>query len=226
MSIKKNVTVSCPSCGKKSEFTVWDSINTAVDPDMEAKVRDRSAFLFHCSECGEETYFDYGFLYHNMTSKLMIQYADTDEAAEEFVNSLNESFNTEMFKDLANNDYTVRVVRSRNRLIEKLLIFDKGLDDRMIEIYKFIVLLRYQQDKEECEDPEMYFFSDDKGKMAIFIYEAGEFICSSQFSEEVYNDLSLKYADKLPEFHKGEMFVDENWAYNFLTGNVDENEQQ
>ena len=221
MSMKKNVTVCCPECKKESEFTVWDSINTSVDPDMEAKVRDRSAFLFHCPECGSETYLDYGFLYHNMDRKLMIQYADSDETADEFVHALEESYNTDMFRDLMENDYTVRVVRARDRLLEKLLIFDKGLDDRLVEIYKFIVLLRYQQDREECDDPVMYFYSDDKGKMAIFIYEAGEYICSSQFSEEVYNDLALKYADKLPEFHKGEMMVDENWAYSFLTGNVD-----
>ena len=224
MSMKKNVTVCCPECKKESEFTVWDSINTSIDPDMEAKVRDRSAFLFHCPECGGETYLDYGFLYHNMETKLMIQYADSDETAEEFINALEESYNTEMFRDLMQNDYTVRVVRSRDRLLEKLLIFDKGLDDRLVEIYKFIVLLRYQKDRKEYDAPVLYFYSDNSGKMAVFIYESGEYICSSQFSEEVYNDLSLKYADKLPEFHKGEMLVDENWAYNFLTGNVDADE--
>ncbi len=224
MSLKKTVTVKCPSCNKESEFTMWNSINTTVDPEMEARIRDKSAFLFRCPECGEETLFDYGFLYHNMDTKLMIQYAESDEQAEEFINALNESYNSEMLKDLANNDYIVRVVRSRNRLHEKLLIFDKGLDDRLIEIYKFIVLLRYKQDRKEYEAPEMFFYSDDKGKMAIFIYESGNYICSSHFSEEVYNDLMLKYADKLPEFRKGEMIVDENWAYNFLTGNVNEDE--
>lgn len=221
MSKNRTVTVCCPECKKESEFTVWDSINTSIDPDMEAKVRDRSAFLFHCPDCGGETYLDYSFLYHNMDKKLMIQYADTDEAAAEFIGALEESWSTDIFSSLKDNDYTIRVTRSRDRLLEKLLIFDKGLDDRLIEIYKFIVMLRYRQDRKECNDPVLFFYSDDSGKMAVFIYEDGEYICSSQFSDEVYNDLSLKYADKLPEFHKGVMLADENWAYNFLTGNVD-----
>ncbi len=222
MSMKRTENVKCPHCGKTSEFTVWDSINTDIDPDMEKAVRDRSAFLFHCPECGDETYFDYGFLYHNMTSKIMIQYADSDEMAEEFLDAIKESENMEMLEDIVNNDYTVRVVRSRNRLIEKLMIFDAGLDDRIIEIYKFMVLLKYQKEKEECEDPELYFYCGDDGKKAVFIYESGEYICSSGLDDGLYKELAERYGNMLPEMQKGEMFIDENWAYSFLTGNVEE----
>ena len=44
--------ITCPKCGKKTSFLVWDSINTMKDPEMKEKVRNDEAFRFHCPECG------------------------------------------------------------------------------------------------------------------------------------------------------------------------------
>ncbi len=32
----------CPDCGKSAPFTVWDSINTALNPELKQEVLDRS----------------------------------------------------------------------------------------------------------------------------------------------------------------------------------------
>lgn len=37
-------TIICPKCGQESEFTIWRSINTMLDPEMKKVVRDKSAF--------------------------------------------------------------------------------------------------------------------------------------------------------------------------------------
>lgn len=64
MSMHDTITITCPECGKDAEFRIWKSINTKIDPEMKAAVRDRSAFLFTCPNCGAKHYVDYGFLYH------------------------------------------------------------------------------------------------------------------------------------------------------------------
>ena len=39
--------ITCPKCGKKHSFSVWDSINVMEHPDMREKVRNDEAFVFN-----------------------------------------------------------------------------------------------------------------------------------------------------------------------------------
>lgn len=83
MSISQPITITCPKCHTESEYVMWESINTMLDPEMKSAVRDGSAFLFTCPECGAKTNVDYGFLYHQMEDRIMIHYASSDENAKE-----------------------------------------------------------------------------------------------------------------------------------------------
>ena len=85
MSSHREINVTCPQCHKENSCVIWSSINTALDPEMKKAVRDRSAFQFICPDCGARTTLVYGFLYHQMEDHIMIQYAASDEAAEEEV---------------------------------------------------------------------------------------------------------------------------------------------
>ena len=78
--------ITCPKCGKKTSFLVWDSINTMKDPEMKEKVRNDEAFRFHCPECGASALLNYNFLYHQQEDKVLIYVsADGDEAGEQGV---------------------------------------------------------------------------------------------------------------------------------------------
>ena len=46
--------VTCPSCHHEGDFELWDSINTALDPEMKEKVLNKSIFLYTCPSCGEK----------------------------------------------------------------------------------------------------------------------------------------------------------------------------
>ena len=65
MQDRQETGIICPNCGKESTFEMWISVNTQQHPEMKQAVRDRSAFVFKCPECGVETPVDYGFLYHD-----------------------------------------------------------------------------------------------------------------------------------------------------------------
>lgn len=51
MSKHMKEQITCPECGKKSDFLIWESINTTLDPEMKQAVRDGSAFMFKCPHC-------------------------------------------------------------------------------------------------------------------------------------------------------------------------------
>ncbi|MDD6708201.1 CpXC domain-containing protein [Eubacterium pyruvativorans] len=82
MSRSKEVMLTCPECKQDSSFTIWESINTTLDPEMKQAVLDKSAFLFECPKCHKKTNEDYGFLYHQKEDNIMIHYANSDEDAE------------------------------------------------------------------------------------------------------------------------------------------------
>ena len=48
--------VTCPSCHHEGDFELWDSINTALDPEMKEKVLNQSIFLYTCPSCGAVSY--------------------------------------------------------------------------------------------------------------------------------------------------------------------------
>mgnify|MGYP001754293227 CR=1 FL=1 len=49
MSQSQMQEITCPKCGKKQFFRVWDSINTMEDPPLKEAVRNDEAFSFPVS---------------------------------------------------------------------------------------------------------------------------------------------------------------------------------
>lgn len=107
--------ITCPKCGKKTSFLVWDSINTMKDPEMKEKVRNDEAFRFHCPECGASALLNYNFLYHQQEDKVLIYVSADGEDASEMAQILDQRGN-------AFDGYRKRIVRSYNAFKEKLLI--------------------------------------------------------------------------------------------------------
>ena len=61
--------VTCPSCHHEGDFELWDSINTALDPEMKEKVLNQSIFLYTCPSCGETFRLNYSTLYHQIGNR-------------------------------------------------------------------------------------------------------------------------------------------------------------
>lgn len=210
MSKNHKTNIKCPKCGTVSSFTIWDSINTKIDPEMKDAVLNRSAFLFTCPNCGAKTYTNYSFLYHQMEDQIMIQLALTDKEAED-VNKLIHDDASDMIKTFKEDDYLLRIVRSQEELIEKIRIFDAGLDDRIIEIFKVYVFQLVQENNPGANEILLYFFALD-GKNYIQVFVNGQPSGSSEISDELYNQLDENYADELSPLRKDEPFINREWA--------------
>jgi len=216
MSSSRTVSITCPSCNADSDFLIWESINTMLDPEMKSAVRDRSAFLFTCPKCGAKTHIDYGFLYHQMEDRIIIHYANSDENAREIYDLVTGKSMPDMMKDMFSDDYLTRIVRSQNQLREKLAIFDSGLDDRIIEIFKIFLLARFQEDHPENSGKiELLYFFDD-GKHMIQVMDGDEPAGVAELPSDFYEELKNKFAPHLPDIRKAEPFIDRQWAIKTL----------
>lgn len=119
---------SCSSCHKETEITVRQSINTALDPELKAKVRDGSLFVWECPYCGARNLAKYETLYHDPDSKFMVWLLPGESRPPKAVE--------DAVKELEG--YTLRLVREPGDLMEKVNIHDAGLEDSVMEMCKWV----------------------------------------------------------------------------------------
>lgn len=134
MSQREFTTVTCPQCGHSQEFLVWPSLNVSLDPDEKPRLLSGALHRFTCEQCAAQTEVSFPLLYHDMDRKLMIHYLQEGETPEEHTEGIMGSL-----LGMMGESYTFRYVHSRNEMIEKILIFDAGLDDRVVELFKFLL---------------------------------------------------------------------------------------
>jgi RNA polymerase subunit RPABC4/transcription elongation factor Spt4 len=51
MSSFRNIKITCPACNTEGSYTVWDSVNVDLDPELKVKVMDGSLFTWICPNC-------------------------------------------------------------------------------------------------------------------------------------------------------------------------------
>ena len=51
---------------KTGTFTLWDSVNNVLNPELEEQLLKNTFALFSCPHCGGQNYVAYDFLYHDM----------------------------------------------------------------------------------------------------------------------------------------------------------------
>lgn len=131
MSQSSTLSVTCPKCGQAQAFTSWHSINVLLNPEKKAELKNGSLTRFTCTQCNHQTELNYPILYHDPKQKFMIWMKGDGEEDESAWSDL-------LVGDFLN-EYRLRLVNTRNQLIEKSHVFDHGLDDRLLELFKVVV---------------------------------------------------------------------------------------
>ena len=105
----------------------------------------------------------------------------------------------------------LRVVTDMEAFVEKVQIFEAGYDDRVIELMKYILAPKEEEDIQfNCD--QMVFTKVGENNYHFMFIRGTEAVASLQFSKELYNSLQLEYGRKFTETHS----VDESWVYQFI----------
>lgn len=159
MSTPHETTVTCQGCNATQSFTVWQSLNVTLDCDAKQRLLTGELTRFTCQKCGWSGPVIYPFLYHDMEKRLMVWlWTDAGEP------DLKDVPPAALMKD-----YRLRLVASRNQLVEKILIFDDDLDDRVIEFLKLILHAQASEGNHPLEG-ELFFAglgTDSDGKESV-----------------------------------------------------------
>ena len=139
--------VSCKNCKKQTEVELRQSINVALDPELKARVKDGSLFVWECPYCGQRNLALYQTLYHDPDAKLMVWLLPGQAQPPKAV--------ADAVKELEG--YTLRIVREVGDLIEKVNLHDAGLDDTVLEMCKWVMRRELADKNPDAADAKLRF---------------------------------------------------------------------
>ena len=196
MSLTAKANGVCSKCGQTTEITVYKSINTADNPELKEKVKNGSLFLWECPHCGTVNLARYETLYHDPQKKLMLWLVPDGKISETQMQAI-----TNHTKAMGG--YTLRLVRDMGELMEKVLIFDAGLDDAVIELCKWVTKremtsnagketkLEEKQNNDEISAATFHFYKvegEGDGRAIIMSYASKGQMVGMKIGWNVYED--------------------------------------
>ena len=220
MSIVRQALARCSRCAHEHEITIYKSINTAEDADMEARVLNGSLFMWTCPDCGCKNLVSYECLYHDPARKRMLWLLPRDKA---------DTVEMEAIARHARSlgGYTLRICPDLGSLIEKILILNAGLNDVAIEVCKYVIHGEWAQQSQSdaqaqgadvqapaaapAADAPLHFHHLEQDQL-VFSYPANGQIASLTLGKNVYED-ALGILSRNPSLQPGEGFqrVDADW---------------
>ena len=182
----------CPTCGTAFDVQRHDLVNVKENPELKASVLNGDVFLQECPRCGRR---------HLVGGPLV--YLDPDEGVLVMLSD----------KPLTLADtggYTARLVSRAGDLVEKVKIFDAGLDDRAIEMCKYVT-------KQEAGKPGMdlkFLRLDGADNELVFTYPAAGQMELLAVGFNVYEDCRgiIARNPQVDDKTKGLVRVDEAWV--------------
>lgn len=197
--------ISCNKC--KEDFEV--DLNTA----FFAQKKDRDQIMSQdfaqvtCPSCDHEFILNYRFVYTDSKRKFMVV---NDPNFVERRNQLAFKSSLRLLDRLRKEEiagFTIRMCKEIDETREKIMIFEAGLDDKVIELMKFVLT---QTSDFDNKDLEGIYYQEGKKFLLKFATKTMEM----DFVEELYESLEGKYQVYFEE--NIAQSIDKDWAVNFM----------
>ena len=176
MSINSKQSVKCPRCGHLQEMTVWSSVTADDSPDLKQELLKRSINIFVCEDCGQQALVPVPLLYHDRSAGLMISFTPCGDKVQKqklFLQIKRASKESGELKEYES--CNLRFVTEYDELLEKILIFDNGLHDKVLELIKVLILAQEPESAEyrtalfgKRTDDKIEFLIKDSRDMSLF----------------------------------------------------------
>lgn len=143
MSKTRDVVYHCPYCGKPFDVQVYESIDAHQDQDLRDRAVSGDLFRLSCPHC-----------YHEFMVQYPLVYIDTDH---KFVLWLSEEAPSQelltITKPLLEKGFRLRRCETLSEFVEKIQIFEDGMDDIMVELARYDCFIEFINNKKgEVED--------------------------------------------------------------------------
>ena len=143
MSVSQVIRLTCPHCHKTAEDTIYTQIDAQKDKAIARQVTNGQLFWQICPHCGQRIPLSYGCIYENHEKQFMVSLVPgiRQETAREAA----EELKLRILDDAQAARWRLRLVPDANALVEKVRLFERGRDDRLMELCKYHVWLDVRQ---------------------------------------------------------------------------------
>ncbi len=190
--------VTCPSCQRDGEFKRYETINITQAPALREEIMNRNIFTYICPHCGEKIVVSYDCVYLDTENKHCIALIASDIPHN--------------IEGVSVKEYTVRIVHSVNDFIEKIALFEDGIDDRVCELCKLFLGESYEE-QNNAELLAAYYSGRDTENDNLHFFligdEAGN--CETTLSMQSYRNI-LEIFENSRFDNKSETEIDSDWA--------------
>lgn len=218
--IQKQRTM-CPKCGKIIEFGVWDSIEIPYDEEQKQKVLDNTFFRVLCEDCKIMFPVAYPCVYNDLEQRYLIWIAPKmDEKEQKDIAAHNFKLKNDDVVRLAQKAYRFRIVRNSNELREKIIIFDEGLDDRIVEVMKLVYIPAIRKNiGEDSKITGLYFDKrPDNGEYQWVVLIENKNPMFGKIDMSVYEDMKAKTIETAEaRTAEGLVQINAKWAVELMT---------
>ena len=204
-TIKEKDSFVCSYCRYPQSCEIIPVVSLSDTPELKEKIMDGTFFDQVCEKCGkaETVLHDLAYIDEENKLCLIMRLDEEEEAGEE----------EEVYLDLG---YTVRTVRSYEQLVEKIMIRDYQMDDRLVELMKAASYMILKQ-AHKIDADEIFFSVDDDGPYFVFFQKGGKQGGGRlPFMKGMYEDMEERFAKKADIFFKSETEIDFAWAAEFF----------
>lgn len=219
MSLNTQEKVRCPKCGAINDITLWQSVTADDSADLKEDLLGGRLNVLCCTECRARALVPTPLLYRDDKSKLLISLcptSDPEEAKKNFDTVRESSRRSGELDELVG--YRLRFVSDYNALMEKLLIFDSGLDDKTVEIIKLMVLM---QEPDKMKNRSALFgrkFEDGAIEIMVQSTDDGS-VFTSKTPGESYNLIHRELLNSgIKAASRDWEVIDRGWAVRALGG--------
>ncbi|MBR3212173.1 MAG: CpXC domain-containing protein, partial [Firmicutes bacterium] len=170
---------------------------------------DGTFFVTTCRECGDRILVEYPIMYVDRDKKLTVYMLPG--GGPEVLEQLNSLPVPE--KDV-DPEAVFRLVTNGTDLIEKILIFDNGRDDRLIELYKLVLAGKIREDWPDVTGDDLLYYSENGSEFFIVWDEdldPGSEKLTIILDEELYQRLIDDFSEAVALEPNKYALVDQEW---------------
>lgn len=205
----------CTECNHKQVVNVLQYVNFNKNPEYYSLVKDLSIFKVKCEHCGAEKLIKYNLLLVDETHNYFLFFLSDRTLENRFKYQITYFVETVLNKD---DKYDLdkcktRLVFELNDIIEKMTIFELGLDDEAIELLKYSLL-----DKGLVDDPayDCVYFDGMKDADLVFCAISSKTSTKEPIKISIRPKIYNKIVDDLANFknrhHDLFEVIDQNWV--------------
>jgi hypothetical protein len=173
MSQTNEYKIHCPKCQHEQTVQLHEAINVQTSPELKVELMANRLNTVTCEQCKLAFRVDKPLLYNDPAHGRMIYLLPLSEEAiaegeREFTSSI-QRLNGVLPNDLAAPQ--VCLVFSRTELVERIFLFDAGLNERVIEYIKYLIYSKNEAKVTPADKVLLFDAQDSTDKALCFVIQ-------------------------------------------------------